>query len=52
MIRSVEMEHQIRFSISGTSKFSEARKVVGKTGKSLLKKEKDCRILVRTNTAR
>ena len=31
MIRSAEIEHQIRFSISGTSKFSEARKVVGKT---------------------
>ena len=41
MFRSAEIEHQIRFSISGTSKFSEARKVVGKTGKSLLKKEKD-----------
>ena len=33
MIRSAEIEHQIRFSISGTSKFSEARKVVGKTRK-------------------
>ena len=33
MIRSAEIEHQIRFSISRTSKFSEARKEVGKTRK-------------------
>ena len=33
MIRSAEIEHQIRFSISRTSKFSEARKVVRKTRK-------------------
>ena len=35
MIRSAEIEHQIRFSISRTSKFSEARKVVGKTRKKV-----------------
>ena len=34
-IRSAEIEHQIRFSISRTSKFSEARKVVGKTRKEV-----------------
>ena len=33
MIRSAEIEHQIRFPIGRTSKFSEARKVVGKTRK-------------------
>ena len=35
MIRSAEIEHQIRFSIGRTSKFSEARKVVGKTRKKV-----------------
>ena len=35
VIRSAEIEHQIRFSISRTSKFSEARKVVGKTRKKV-----------------
>ena len=35
MIRSAGIEHQIRFSISGTSKFSEARKKVGKTRKEV-----------------
>ena len=39
--RSAEIEHPIRFSISGTSKFSEARKVTGKTRRrSLLTKER------------
>ena len=33
VIRSAEIEHQIRFSTSRTSKFSEARKVVGKARK-------------------
>ena len=33
--RSAEIEHPIRFSISGTSKFSEARKVAGKTRKEV-----------------
>ena len=35
LIRSAEIEHQIRFSISRTSKVSEARKVVGKTRKEV-----------------
>ena len=35
VIRSAEIEHQIRFSISRTSKFSEAKKVVGKTRKEV-----------------
>ena len=33
MIRSAEIEHQILFSMSWTSKFFEARKVVGKKRK-------------------
>ena len=33
--RSAEIEHPIQFSISGRSKFSEARKVAGKTGKEV-----------------
>ena len=33
--RSAEIEHPIRFSIRGTSKFSEARKVTGKTRKEV-----------------
>ena len=35
VIRSAEIEYQIRFSISGTSNFSEARKVAGKTRKEV-----------------
>ena len=33
--RSAQIDHPIRFSMSGTSKFSEARKVAGKTRKEV-----------------
>ena len=39
MFQSAEIEHQIRFSINGTSKFFEARKVVGKTRKEVISYE-------------
>ena len=46
VIRSAEIEHQIRFSISRTSKFSEARKVVGKARKEVTSYEGKVRKMV------
>ena len=45
--RSAEIEHPIQFSISGWSKFSEARKVAGKTRKEVTSYEGNGSLLAR-----